>query len=118
MGDHVIRGCYNNGTCVAPNTCECAPGWSGYDCSVPVCEQTCYHNGNCTLPNTCTCEVGWDGYDCTTPLCAQECNNGGKCVAPDTCKCAQFESNFYDGHEIPRPIFRKPNGDPALTGWT
>eukprot|EP00957_Ditylum_brightwellii_P046958 3564685-Ditylum_brightwellii.AAC.1 len=25
--DHVLRGCYNNGTCVKPNTCECAPGW-------------------------------------------------------------------------------------------
>ena len=22
--DQVLRGCYNNGTCVAPDTCECA----------------------------------------------------------------------------------------------
>jgi hypothetical protein len=26
--DRVIRGCFNNGTCVAPNTCECALGWT------------------------------------------------------------------------------------------
>lgn len=116
--DHVVRGCYNNGTCVAPDVCECAPGWSSYDCSVPLCEQDCMHNGNCTLPNTCTCEKGWDGHDCSVPVCAQDCNNGGVCVAPDTCKCKQFESTWYDGHEIPRPLFQKPNGDPQLTGWT
>ena len=62
--DQVVRGCYNNGTCVAPDTCECSPGWSGYDCTVPICEQTCAHNGNCTLPDTCTCEKGWEGHDC------------------------------------------------------
>jgi hypothetical protein len=35
--DLVLRGCYNNGTCIAPDTCLCAQGWSGYDCSIPVC---------------------------------------------------------------------------------
>ena len=109
---------YNNGTCIAPNTCECAKGWTTADCSVPICEQTCMHNGNCTLPNTCTCEMGWTGHDCSIPICAQDCNNGGRCVAPDTCRCVQFESSWRDGHEIPRPLFRKPNGDPQLTGWT
>jgi hypothetical protein len=37
--DHVLRGCYNNGTCVAPDTCQCASGWTGFDCSIPVCTQ-------------------------------------------------------------------------------
>ena len=48
--DEVLRGCYNNGTCVAPDTCRCADGWSGHDCSVPVCDEPCQHNGNCTMP--------------------------------------------------------------------
>lgn len=117
--DEVIRGCYNNGTCIAPNTCRCATGWSGYDCTVPVCEQTCHHHGNCTLPNTCTCEKGWEGYDCSIPICAQECQNGGYCVAPDTCKCFQFPNELRDGRLAGgRPLFRKPNGDPLETGWT
>ena len=30
--DTVLRGCFNNGTCVAPGTCECKPGWTGADC--------------------------------------------------------------------------------------
>jgi hypothetical protein len=148
--DQVVRGCFNNGTCVGPNQCECAEGWSGDDCSVPVCSQTCHHNGNCTLPDTCTCEKGWDGYDCSIAVCAQEvrktretrccvrfskltpppppppppspspqCNNFGECVAPDTCKCKQWPNTFYDGFEGGgRPIFRKPNGDAQMTGWT
>jgi hypothetical protein len=51
-------------------------------------------------------------------MCAQDCNNGGKCVAPDVCQCVQYDSSWRDGHDIPRPLFRKPNGDPQLTGYT
>lgn len=117
--DEVIRGCYNNGTCVAPNTCRCAPGWSGFDCSVPVCEQECLHNGNCTLPNICTCERGWTGHSCEIPMCAQDCNNGGVCIAPDVCHCRTWPTKFYD-HRFGggRPLFRKPDGSPQDTGWT
>ncbi|KAL7552581.1 hypothetical protein ACHAWF_015815 [Thalassiosira exigua] len=115
--DRVVRGCFNNGTCVAPNECQCSPGWSGHDCTVPVCEQTCLHGGNCTHPNTCTCERGWSGHDCSIALCAQECNNG-KCVAPDTCKCDQWENEWRDGRVGGGvPLFQKPNGDPQLTGF-
>lgn len=117
--DHVVRGCYNNGTCVAPDTCLCAPGWSGFDCTIPLCDQFCHHHGNCTLPNTCTCEKGWTGHDCSIAVCAQNCNNGGECVAPDVCKCVQWDSAWRDGRkEGGWPVFRKPNGDPQNTGWT
>eukprot|EP00953_Heterococcus_sp_UTEX-ZZ885_P000479 778-Heterococcus_DN1.PRE.3 len=86
--DHVVRGCHNNGTCVAPGTCQCANSseWTGSDCSTPVCQQVCEHGGQCTFPNTCTCAAGWSGVNCTVPLCAQDCNNGGVCIAPDVCK--------------------------------
>ncbi|KAH8078539.1 calcium ion binding protein [Aureococcus anophagefferens] len=96
--DTVLRGCFNNGTCVAPGTCRCARGWEGDDCSVPVCAQACHHHGNCTMPDECTCEAGWEGHDCSTPVCAQECYHNGLCVAPDTCKCRLWESNWPSGH--------------------
>lgn len=31
--------CANGGSCVAPDICMCAPGWIGFDCRTPVCEQ-------------------------------------------------------------------------------
>ena len=117
--DYVLRGCYNNGTCIAPNTCRCAAGWKGYDCTIPICEQTCHHNGNCTGPNQCTCERGWRGYDCSEPSCSQECQNGGYCIAPDVCRCAQWPNSFRDNTVGGgRPLFQKPNGDPKDTGIT
>ena len=117
--NNVLRGCFNNGTCVAPNTCQCATGWSGYDCRVPICDFECLHNGNCTTPGVCTCERGWEGFDCSIPICAQECQNGGVCVAPDTCKCLQWPNEYRDGRSGGgRPLYRKPNGDPQDTGWT
>jgi hypothetical protein len=117
--DEVVRGCYNNGTCIAPNTCECSIGWSGFDCTTPICTQTCQHNGNCTAPDTCTCQQGWEGFDCSIPLCSQECNNGGTCIAPDTCECSQFESEFRD-YRVGggQPLFKLQNGNPRKTGWT
>eukprot|EP01033_Poteriospumella_lacustris_P007526 gene7527-5412_t len=117
--DQVVRGCHNNGTCVAPNTCRCATGWKGSNCNIPICEQDCSHNGNCTSPNVCTCERGWEGYDCSVPICAQECNNGGLCVAPDTCKCHQFDNAFTDNRVAGgRPLFQDFDGSPLRTGWT
>lgn len=117
--DRVVRGCFNNGTCIAPDTCVCAPGWTGFDCTTPVCAQPCLHNGNCTLPNRCTCEIGWTGPDCSIPMCAQECRNGGVCVAPDTCKCVTWASKWRDGRENGgQPVFKKPNGLPQDTGYT
>ena len=28
-----IYACFNEGSCVAPDTCTCADGWTGYDCN-------------------------------------------------------------------------------------
>ena len=30
-------GCYNGGTCVSPNTCSCASGWTGRSCRTGEC---------------------------------------------------------------------------------
>ncbi|POM61979.1 hypothetical protein PHPALM_28923, partial [Phytophthora palmivora] len=117
--DQVERGCFNNGTCVAPNVCECATGWTGTDCSIPVCTQTCTNGGNCTLPDTCTCTLGWSGTDCSIALCAQECRNNGTCIAPDQCECVTWDSKWRDGRENGgRPVFQLPNGRAQLTGYT
>ena len=112
--DHINRGCTNNGTCVGPNVCECAPGFSGEFCTVPVCDPPC-RNGNCTAPNTCSCTPGWEKFDCSEPICS-ECLNGGECVAPDTCLCQQWPNSFRDGRGI--PLYQTDDGNAQVTGWT
>ena len=117
--DEVIRGCYNNGTCVQPNVCKCSTGWTGYSCNIPLCDQICHHHGVCTGVNECTCERGWAGPTCLIPLCAQECQNSGFCVAPDTCKCQQWPNKFVDGRlDGGIPVYQDIDGTPLLTGYT
>lgn len=31
--------CANSGNCTSPGVCECAAGWSGFDCRTPICSQ-------------------------------------------------------------------------------
>ena len=96
-GDLVIqyRKCPNSGNCTLPGTCVCERGWSGEDCSIPLCAQECMNGGKCIAPDTCYCpqwanefrdsrgqfyfrrqddtpqQTGWTGYDCNTPICVQ-----------------------------------------------
>ena len=51
------------GTCRAPNVCECEVGWQGDQCNWPVCLPGCA-NGFCDDPFQCTCEEGWTGMFC------------------------------------------------------
>ncbi|XP_070570966.1 multiple epidermal growth factor-like domains protein 6 isoform X1 [Ptychodera flava] len=103
------RQCLNGGTCVAPDTCECPPGYSGTTCSTDVNE--CNHdNGGCeqTCANTdgsyyCTCGAGFtltlDGHHCHDGInecllanggCQQNCHNT---VGSFYCSC-------YDGYNL------------------
>ncbi len=96
-GDSFVsfRQCLNNGNCTHPGTCSCEIGWSGPDCSIPLCAQECMNGGRCIAPDVCECKqwesaykdnrnqpyfkrpdgtaqlTGWTGFDCTVPVCVQ-----------------------------------------------
>ena len=84
--------CDNNAQCVDLvdfYECECAPGFSGYDCEVNDDEcgpAPCQNGSTCNdlIDNyTCTCPDGFSGYDCEVNVdeCASEpCENGSTCV--------------------------------------
>ncbi|MBT9556229.1 MAG: hypothetical protein IV100_09380, partial [Myxococcales bacterium] len=94
-----------NGTCTAPDTCECGTtGFSGPTCETPVCDPPCA-NGTCTAPDTCECgTTGFSGPTCETPVCDPPCANG-TCTAPDTCDCA---GSGYEGVTCDEPICTTP----------
>lgn len=57
--------CENGGSCVAPETCECANGWKGQDCTIPVCSLQCPSRSMCVAPDVCACIPGFTNDDLT-----------------------------------------------------
>jgi len=60
--------CANGGTCNSnSNTCTCAAGFVGVDCTRRGCASNCNHVGYCDLsssPPSCLCFNGFAGLDC------------------------------------------------------
>lgn len=103
-----VVGCQNGGICISKDECQCIQqvsilwkvhkeaergltGWTGTDCSMPMCMQgyydpdcnvstapgregcyRCANGGICISPDMCQCAEGWTGYDCRTPVCTAE----------------------------------------------
>ncbi|NP_001360546.1 Delta-like protein [Caenorhabditis elegans] len=67
---------------------RCSAGWSGEDCSNPICAGGCSNRGRCVAPNQCSCADGFNGTRCEQCLPRAGCVNGD-CVneTPNTCKC-------------------------------
>lgn len=45
-------------------SCICAPGWTGADCSIALCNTYNCTYGTCTLPDVCVCQPLYYGRDC------------------------------------------------------
>lgn len=75
--------------CNAAGACVCPLGYTGDNCTQPVCtDPACdLSTGTCTAPETCTCGAGFEGAACDAPACATDCSGHGVCIATDTCTC-------------------------------
>lgn len=95
---------YRNGECVAKGKCQCANdehntdkiGWTGGDCSIPICDSpnTCVGRGDCVRPSTCVCHPGYtfdSDRQCTRTNCSDVLASsvgmapGGPCLNDGTC---------------------------------
>jgi len=84
-----------HGTCTAPFTCQCLPGYTGLGCKEVGCPRgtwgedchhqcTCSHGGLCTqVDGSCLCQPGWAGSECQAKCSpgtfGADCNSS--CVA-------------------------------------
>ena len=93
--DACLNSCSGHGTC-SMSQCICRPGWTGPDCSQPLCLgsfcyknsvslntdcQFCSGNGVCGTTGSCTCNAGWTGDDCSMTTCSPSCSGKGQCLS-------------------------------------
>nr|CAD7452833.1 unnamed protein product [Timema tahoe] len=69
--------CQNGGSCVRPDSCSCAKGFTGSSCQTVV-----LHNLNPAL-DVRRSYVGTR----VLAVCSGSCQNGGSCIGPDSCEC-------------------------------
>lgn len=97
------RGCPAFASCVAPQRCQCTPGYvsaldhrDGSHYCEPICERSCPSGSECVAPNTCACRKGYKaqqptGHAVSAP-CEPTCQLGdgcanGRCIDVEHCIC-------------------------------
>ncbi|VDD81910.1 unnamed protein product [Mesocestoides corti] len=69
----------------------CASGWSGSDCSQPICRKGCHKtHGRCSVPGECRCANGWKGELCNECITYPGCRHGTCDDAPFTCRYMDY----------------------------
>ncbi|XP_070570750.1 growth arrest-specific protein 6-like [Ptychodera flava] len=75
--------CENGGSCVAPNSCQCPPNFTGRKCEAVITPSGCdRYNGGCSY----TCVTSGDHFHCTCPTGHQLASNGRSCVDVNECE--------------------------------
>ncbi|XP_045168810.2 transmembrane matrix receptor MUP-4-like [Mercenaria mercenaria] len=47
---------------------DCCHGWTGSQCSIPVCSKPCGNGGTCIGPDQCKCPTTFTGQQCTANI--------------------------------------------------
>ena len=99
---------HSNGIC-AMGACKCRPGWTGDDCSSPLCPGSFCYSDSLTLNNSCVycsgngicsngdcrCDSGYTGPDCSEIACLNNCSSKGFCFQDfplNQCICSGAQS--------------------------
>jgi cysteine-rich repeat protein len=57
-----------------PDNCDCQTGWTGPNCTEPICSLPCQNGSQCTAPDRCACPWGFTGEDCSIPFTPVSCS--------------------------------------------
>ncbi|XP_037775865.1 neurogenic locus notch homolog protein 3-like isoform X2 [Penaeus monodon] len=128
-----VNGCQNGGTCIAPNQCQCSPGYKGKNCEARECPEPSFPDAQASFARTdddklrVECHAGYvlppgtvpggvalckdgawdlpDDFKCQTN-CINGCQNGGTCIAPSQCQCSPgYKGKNCEARECPEPSF-------------
>ncbi|XP_022086576.1 uncharacterized protein LOC110977079 isoform X2 [Acanthaster planci] len=105
--------CENGGTCIGGGRCQCARGYKGALCKIPVCEPACDVGSVCIRPGVCSCLKFTDDGLCGSAsrlmgktktrfrgICRRICMHGGKCEYGG-CFCPATTRGRYCQHVLP-----------------
>ncbi|ROT62722.1 Teneurin-3 [Penaeus vannamei] len=103
-GGECPQRCHERGNCIL-GRCQCAPGYSGIDCSQVLCPILCSGHG-AYVGGQCICHPGFKGkecqlrhHECEVP----DCHGQGHCV-DGRCKCAKgYTGEFCQTVDCPNP---------------
>lgn len=110
-----------NGTCIAPNICQCNDGYffekNSKNVCKPFCENSC-QNGFCVESNTCACYDGYKVIDDRRPhVCAPICSQG--CVRRSASIFFWFVNSVVFSRRMAYAVHQiNANAGEAIIWWT
>jgi len=105
-------GCNYKGDCdVVTGYCNCASGFTGYDCNLYSClDAKCNGHGSCdTSVGICVCDSDYTGASCQYRRCPNNCNGHGTCnYATGVCTCDDGYTSTIDcaAPDVAADVFR------------
>ncbi|XP_063585787.1 multiple epidermal growth factor-like domains protein 10 [Penaeus indicus] len=96
-----VNGCENEGTCIAPNQCQCSPGYKGKNCEERECPEPSFPDAQATFARTdddglrVECHEGYVLPPGTAPGGVALCKDGAWDL-PDDFRCQLKASYEHD----------------------
>jgi len=112
--------CLPAGSCSSNGQCECQPGYTGTDCTSPVCSASLYNTTEVSRLNgaLCNCQPGWIGFQCLVCTDDEACNITDSAEGTICDQSGYTISKSYRWCEIHNEEFENFLGGPAYASYS